>query len=51
MGSQSIGCNQMTNALLATLAESAGVIHGWRAEIPHAGEPKNPKHKKIEAIL
>ena len=41
----------MTNALLATLAESAGVIHGWGAEIPHAGEPKNPKHKKIEAIL
>ena len=46
MGSQSVGCNQMTNALLATLAESAGVIHGWRAEIPHAGEPKTPNIKK-----
>ena len=50
-GSQSVGCNQVTNALLSTLAESVGLIHGWGAEIPRAAEPKNPKYKKTEAML
>ena len=49
--SHSVGCNQVINALLSTLAESVGLIHGWGAKIPHAVEPKNPKYKKTEAML
>ena len=32
-------------------AGGAGSIPGWGAKIPRASRPKEPKHKKPEAIL